>query len=80
MSKGLIFFFFFIAVMMLSYRAWIRVGPQHMNEWSIASKAGNQDHLRLGLWYPSSPDITTEKCGAVMVGKYSRRSEQDQLG
>ena len=34
-----------------------------MNEWSIASKA-SKDHLRLELWYPSSPDVTTEKCGA----------------
>ena len=50
--------------MMLSYRAWLRVGPQHVNEWSIASKAGSQDHLRLELWYPSSPDVRTEKCGA----------------
>ena len=41
-SKGLLLFFFFslIAAMMLSYRAWLRVGPQHVNEWSIASKAG----------------------------------------
>ena len=65
-SKGLLLFFFFslIAAMMLSYRAWLRVGPQHVNEWSIASKAGSQDHLRLELWYPSSPDVRTEKCGA----------------
>lgn len=49
--------------MMLSYRAWPRVSPQHVNEWSIASKA-SKDHLRLELWYPSSPDVTTEKCGA----------------
>ena len=64
-SKGLLLFFFsLIAAMMLSYRAWLRVGPQHVNEWSIASKAGSQDHLRLELWYPSSPDVRTEKCGA----------------
>ena len=63
-SKDHFFFFPLIISMMLSYRAWLRVGPQHVNEWSIASKAGSQDHLRLKLWYPSSPDVTTEKCGA----------------
>lgn len=63
------FFFFLIASMMLSYRAWLRVGPQHVNEWSIASKAGSQDHLRLELWYPSSPDVTTESVGQSHSGE-----------